>query len=279
MALLGPAQVRALAAELHLKPTKRLGQNFVIDPNTVRKIAALADVGPGDWVLEVGPGLGSLTLALLDAGARVTAIEIDPRLARRLPQTVAEFAPDAAGRFEVRCEDAVDMLAAGRPTKFVANLPYNTGVPILLHVLADFPVRSGVIMVQQEVAARLTATPGSRVYGVPTVKVAWWATARSVGKVGGEVFWPSPNVQSGLVAFERVPVASPELRKPTFAAIDAAFAQRRKMLRSALRGWAAPLDPVQVLREAGIDPALRGESLTVADFRALASVKARLLRP
>lgn len=278
MSLLGPAQVRALADELRLNPTKKLGQNFVIDPNTVRKIAAVAGVGPQDWVLEVGPGLGSLTLALLDAGARVTAIEIDQRLAGRLPQTVAEYAPGA--RLEVRCEDAVSMPASGSPNKFVANLPYNTGVPILLNVLEQFgSVDSGVVMVQMEVAARLTAAPGSRVYGVPTVKAAWWVRTRSAGKVGADVFWPAPNVQSGLVAFDRVPVEQPELRPETFAAIDAAFAQRRKMLRSALRGWAAPLDPSVVLEAAGLDPSKRGEALTVADFRALASAKSAMLRP
>lgn len=278
MALLGPAQVRALAAELDLHPTKKLGQNFVIDPNTVRRIAALAGVGRDDWVLEVGPGLGSLTLALLEAGARVTAVEIDQRLADRLPRTVAEYAPGAS--CDVRCEDAVAMAGFDGPNRFVANLPYNTGVPILLNVLANFPsVQSGVVMVQQEVAARLTAAPGSRVYGVPTVKVAWWAVARSAGKVGSEVFWPAPNVQSGLVAFARTPVEQPDLRVPTFAAIDAAFAQRRKMLRSALRPWAAPLDASDVLARAGIDPAARGEGLTVADFRALASAKSVLLHP
>lgn len=278
MALLGPAQVRALADELGLSPTKKLGQNFVIDPNTVRKIAAVAGAGPDDWVLEVGPGLGSLTLALLETGARVSAVEIDARLAGRLPQTVAEYVPGA--QFDVRCQDAVSMPAVGSPNMFVANLPYNTGVPILLNVLQNFPsVHSGVVMVQQEVAARLTAAPGNRVYGIPTVKAAWWATMRGAGKVGAEVFWPAPNVQSGLVAFERHPVAEPELRPETFAAIDAAFAQRRKMLRSALRGWAAPLDPSTVLQNAGIDPSLRGEALTVADFRALASAKSALLRP
>jgi 16S rRNA (adenine1518-N6/adenine1519-N6)-dimethyltransferase len=278
MGLLGPAQVRALAAQLQLNPTKKLGQNFVIDPNTVRKIAAVAGVGADDWVLEVGPGLGSLTLALLETGARVSAVEIDRRLADRLPQTIAEYAPGA--RLEVRCDDAVSMQAFGEATKFVANLPYNTGVPILLNVLEHFStVTSGVVMVQQEVAARLTAAPGSRVYGVPTVKAAWWVRTRSAGRVGSEVFWPAPNVQSGLVAFERVPVAQPALRPETFAAIDAAFAQRRKMLRSALRGWAAPLDPVRVLDNAGIDPARRGEALTVSDFLALASAKSAMLRP
>lgn len=278
MALLGPAQVRALADELGLNPTKKLGQNFVIDPNTVRKIAAVAGAGPDDWVLEVGPGLGSLTLALLETGARVSAVEIDDRLAGRLPQTVSEYVPGA--HFDVRCEDAVSMPAVGSPNLFVANLPYNTGVPILLNVLQNFPtVQSGVVMVQQEVAARLTAAPGSRVYGIPTVKAAWWATTRSAGRVGAEVFWPAPNVQSGLVAFERRPVAEPELRTETFAAIDAAFAQRRKMLRSALRGWAAPLDASEVLQSAGIDPSLRGEALTVAEFRALASAKSEMLAP
>lgn len=278
MGLLGPAQIRELAAQLDLRPTKRLGQNFVIDPNTVRRIVAVAGVVPGDWVLEVGPGLGSLTLALLETGARVQAVEVDDRLAQRLPQTVADSAGEAAERLEVRAEDATVMPARGAPTKFVANLPYNTGVPILLHVLETVAsVRSGVVMVQQEVAQRLTAPPGSRVYGVPTVKMAWWATARSAGKVGTEVFWPAPNVHSGLVAFERRPVEAPELREATFAAIDAAFAQRRKMLRSALREWAAPLTALEVLQAAGVDPANRGESLTVADFRALASAKSEML--
>lgn len=280
MALLGPAQIRSLARELDLQPTKKLGQNFVIDQNTVRRIAALAQVGPDDVVLEVGPGLGSLTLALLETGARVEAVEIDPRLAQRLPRTVAEFAPDAAGRLTVRCEDAVGMPPAAPATAFVANLPYNTGVPILLNVLAHFPtVGSGVVMVQSEVAHRLTALPGSRTYGVPSVKTAWWAQATWVGKVGAEVFWPAPNVQSGLVRLLRHPVEQPQLRAPTFAAIDAAFAQRRKMLRSALRDWAAPLPATEVLEAAGIDPSRRGESLSVAEFRTLAGAKLRLTGP
>ena len=278
MATLGPAQVRALAAELGLTPTKRLGQNFVIDPNTVRKIAA--GVTAGDLVLEVGPGLGSLTLALLETGARVQAVEIDRRLADQLPRTVAEFDPEAATRLQVRCEDAVAMQPADHPTRFVANLPYNTAVPILLNVLERWPtIESGLVMVQQEVAERLTAQPGSRVYGVPTAKVNWWATTRNAGKVGADVFWPVPNVQSGLVAFQRHEVARPELREATFAAIDAAFAQRRKMLRSALRAWAAPLDAVLVLERAGLSPTARGESLTVEQFQALASAKSAMLRP
>lgn len=278
--LLGASEIRALAAELDVTPTKKLGQNFVIDPNTVRRIAALAGVGADDTVLEVGPGLGSLTLALLETGARVQAVEIDPRLAEQLPLTVAEFAPDAVDRLQVRCEDAVSMQSQGEPTVFVANLPYNTGVPILLGVLERWPsIERGLVMIQQEVAERLTAQPGSRVYGVPTVKLNWWATTRSAGKVGADVFWPAPNVQSGLVAFSRHEVAEPALREATFAAVDAAFAQRRKMLRSALRGWAAPLDPVQVLERAGLEPTARGESLTVRDFCALASAKSVLLAP
>lgn len=279
MAVLGPARIRALAAELELQPTKKLGQNFVIDPNTVRRIARLSGAGPQDVVLEVGPGMGSLTLALLETGAGVEAVEIDRRLAARLPRTVTELDPGA--RLSVRCEDAVSMRPSDlEPTKFVANLPYNTGVPILLNVLHRFTsIASGVVMVQAEVADRLTAQPGSRVYGVPTVKLQWWATARPLGRVGTDVFWPAPNVQSGLVGFERHDVDAPELREQTFAAIDAAFSQRRKMLRSALRLWAAPLPAAQVLETAGIDPASRGESLTVAEFRALASAKSQLQSP
>lgn len=280
MALLGPAQIRDLARELDLQPTKRLGQNFVIDPNTVRRIVTLAGIGPDDVVLEVGPGLGSLTLALLETGARVEAVEIDARLADRLPRTVAQFAPDAVERLTVRCEDAVDMRPDEAATAFVANLPYNTGVPILLTVLEHFPtIASGVVMVQAEVAQRLTAGPGSRQYGVPSVKVAWWAQTRAVGKVGTEVFWPAPNVQSGLVGFQRHPEPDPTARADTFAAVDAAFAQRRKMLRSALRGWAAPLDAAGVCSAAGVDPTARGESLTVQDFLALADAKSRLTSP
>jgi 16S rRNA (adenine1518-N6/adenine1519-N6)-dimethyltransferase len=279
MATLGPAQIRALARELDLRPTKRLGQNFVIDPNTVRRIVTLAGVGADDVVLEVGSGLGSLTLALLETGAAVEAVEIDPRMAGRLPQTVADLDPDA--RLRVRCEDAVDLRPSDlRPTRFVANLPYNTGVPILLNVLQHFPwVQSGVVMVQAEVADRLTAQPGGRTYGVPSVKLAWWATARPAGRVGTDVFWPAPNVQSGLVAFGRHPVTRPDLREATFAAIDAAFAQRRKMLRSALKDWAAPLTADRILQAAGTDPRLRGESLTVDQFRALAAAKSTLCTP
>jgi 16S rRNA (adenine1518-N6/adenine1519-N6)-dimethyltransferase len=281
MALLGPARIRELARELDLRPTKRLGQNFVIDPNTVRKIAAQSGVGPGDVVLEVGPGLGSLTLALLETGAAVQAVEIDERLAQQLPITVGELAGDDASRLTVICANALSVPdLASIPTAFVANLPYNTGVPILLNSLQRYgSIASGVVMVQLEVAQRLVAAPGSRPYGVPSVKLAWWADAEWAGRVGTEVFWPAPNVQSGLVRFVRHPVQRPELRESTFAAVDAAFAQRRKMLRSALRGWAAPLDPVQVLEAAGIGAQLRGESLTVDQFTTLASAKSHLLSP
>lgn len=279
MATLGPAQIREIAAQLGLRPTKKLGQNFVIDPNTVRKIAALSGAGPGDLVLEVGPGLGSLTLALLETGADVLAVEIDQRLADQLPHTVERFDPAGADRLTVICADAVEVRLDGGPTRFVANLPYNTAVPILLNVLEHLPtVAGGVVMVQMEVAQRLTAAPGSRVYGIPTVKTAWWARATAVGKVGSDVFWPAPNVASGLVGFERHAVDAPELRVETFAAVDAAFAQRRKMLRGALRGWASPVEATVVLESAGIDPARRGESLTVSEFRGLASAKSDLLR-
>jgi 16S rRNA (adenine1518-N6/adenine1519-N6)-dimethyltransferase len=281
MAGLGPVRIREIAQELDLRPTKRLGQNFVIDANTVRRIASLARVGPTDVALEVGPGLGSLTLALLETGAQVEAVEIDERLAGRLPRTVGELDPDASERLRVRCQDAVTLRELDwEPTVLVANLPYNTGVPILLNVLERFPtIASGVIMVQAEVARRLTAAPRSRDYGVPSVKLAWWATARSLGKVGPEVFWPVPNVQSGLVGFRRNPQARPALRAETFAAVDAAFAQRRKMLRSALRAWAAPFEALELLEKAGIDPDLRGEALRVEDYLALASAKSAAQPP
>ena len=279
MALMGPARIRQLARELDLQPTKRLGQNFVIDPNTVRRIAGLSGVGPGDVVLEVGPGLGSLTLALLETGAAVQAVEIDARLAQQLPVTVGELAPGAASRLTVVQADAIEPLSlAQEPTAFVANLPYNTAVPILLNALERHEsIRTALVMVQLEVAERLAAGPGSRRYGVPSVKLAWWGSPKLVGKVGTEVFWPAPNVHSGLVGFTRHPVSYPQLREPTFAAVDAAFAQRRKMLRSALRTWAAPLNVLEVLELAGVDPASRGESLTVEQFSALASAKSDLL--
>ena len=244
--LLGPVQVRQLAAELGLRPTKSRGQNFVVDPNTVRMIvqraSTLAEVGPDDVVLEVGPGLGSLTLALLPQVASVTAVELDPALAAALPGTVAQFAPEFADRLQVVVGDAlrVTSLPGPAPTALVANLPYNVAVPVLLEALARWPsIRGGLVMVQKEVADRLCAPPGGRLYGVPSVKLAWYATAQSAGTVSASVFWPEPRVASGLVAFRRHDAPDDEpLRREAFAAIDAAFAQRRKTLRRSLAGWA-----------------------------------------
>ncbi|HEU4566772.1 MAG TPA: 16S rRNA (adenine(1518)-N(6)/adenine(1519)-N(6))-dimethyltransferase RsmA, partial [Marmoricola sp.] len=240
--LLGPAEVRALAGELDLRPTKQRGQNFVIDANTVRRIVRESGVGAGDVVVEVGPGLGSLTLALLETGAEVTAIEIDPLLAERLPQTIGQFAPDAADRFRLVHQDALRISAVPgpAPTALVANLPYNVSVPVLLHLLALLPsLQKGLVMVQAEVADRLAATPGSKVYGVPSVKAAWFADVRRAGAIGRNVFWPAPNVDSGLVAWtRREPRPTSATRQQVFAVVDAAFAHRRKALRGALRGLA-----------------------------------------
>ncbi|WP_433083220.1 16S rRNA (adenine(1518)-N(6)/adenine(1519)-N(6))-dimethyltransferase RsmA [Dactylosporangium sp. CA-052675] len=273
MTLLGPADVRQLADRLGIRPTKQLGQNFVHDPNTVRRIVRAADLAPDDLVLEVGPGLGSLTLALLERELAVCAVEIDPPLAAALPETVRQFAPEQAERLTVIAGDALRADLSGvKPTALVANLPYNVAVPVVLHLLATVPsLRRGLVMVQKEVADRLTAGPGSRVYGVPSVKLAWYATARQAGKVPAAVFWPVPNVESGLVGFEVHGGAGAD-RAATFAVIDAAFAQRRKTLRAALAGWAggAP-EAERILRAAGVDPRLRGEQLTVDDFTRIAS--------
>ncbi|MBN1174169.1 MAG: 16S rRNA (adenine(1518)-N(6)/adenine(1519)-N(6))-dimethyltransferase RsmA, partial [Micromonosporaceae bacterium] len=242
--LLGPAEIRRLAQRLGVRPTKTLGQNFVHDPNTVRRIVTTAGVGPGEAVVEVGPGLGSLTLALLPAAALVYAVEIDPVLAEALPATVAERAPGLADRLVVVAGDALRIaegdFAGPPPTALVANLPYNVAVPVVLHLLATLPtVRHGLVMVQREVADRLTAGPGSRTYGVPSAKLAWYAEAKPAGRVPPAVFWPVPKVDSGLVAFaRREPPAAGIGRKEVFAVIDAAFAQRRKTLRAALAGWA-----------------------------------------
>ncbi len=274
-ALLGPAEVRALAAELGLRPTKALGQNFVIDPNTVRRIVRTAGVGPADVVLEVGPGLGSLTLALLEVVPRVVAVEVDPLLAARLPATVGERAPALADRLAVVQADALRITTLPvAPTALVANLPYNVSVPVLLHLLAAFPsLRSALVMVQLEVADRLAAEPGSRVYGVPSAKARWFGEVRRAGLVGRSVFWPVPNVDSGLV--EVVRTGPPRLdveRAAVFAVIDAAFAQRRKMLRSALAGWAgSPARAEAICAAAGVEPTARGEALGIAAFAALAA--------
>ncbi len=274
-ALLGPAEVRALADRLGVRPTKQLGQNFVIDANTVRRIVRAAGVGADDIVLEVGPGLGSLTLALLGAVRRVVAVEIDPVLAAALPETVAERAPAYADRLEVVPLDAlrVQDLPGPPPTALVANLPYNVAVPVLLHLLERFPaIRRTLVMVQSEVADRLAAPPGSRVYGVPSVKAAWYGEARRAGAIPRSVFWPVPNVDSGLVAIDRrEPPASAVAREDVFAVVDAAFAQRRKTLRSALAPWAGSPDAAErVLRAAGVDPGARGEMLSVRDFARIA---------
>ncbi len=273
--LLGPADVRSLAAALGLRPTKQRGQNFVIDANTVRRIVRAADLAPDDVVVEVGPGLGSLTLALLGAVSRVVAIEVDPVLARALPATVAEHAPDHADGLEVVEADALRVpgLPGPAPTALVANLPYNVSVPVLLHLLALLPtLRKGLVMVQSEVADRLAAGPGSRTYGVPSVKAAWYADVRRAGAVGRNVFWPAPNVDSGLVAWTRrePPVASVS-RQEVFAVVDAAFAQRRKTLRSTLRGLAGSTDAAEAaLAHAGVDPRSRGEALGVEEFARIA---------
>jgi 16S rRNA (adenine1518-N6/adenine1519-N6)-dimethyltransferase len=275
--LLGPVEVRALAKELDVRPTKKLGQNFVHDTNTVRRIVAASGVGPDDVVLEVGPGLGSLTLALLPACKAVVAVEIDPVLAARLPVTAAEFAPSVASRLTVVGADAMRVTAAEiglEPTALVANLPYNVSVPIVLHLLAELPsLRTGLVMVQSEVADRMAAGPGSRVYGVPSVKLAWYADARRAGPVPRSVFWPVPNVDSALVAFTRREPPSSVSRQALFTLVDAAFAQRRKTLRAALAGWAGSAERAgQLLVAAGIEPSLRGEQLDIAQFARLAEV-------
>ena len=273
--LLTPADVRELAARFDIRPTKTLGQNFVIDHGTVRRIVRVAGVGADDVVVEVGPGLGSLTLALLPYVRRVTAIEIDPALAAALPGTVEEHAPDLADRLTVVPGDALRIgeLPGPAPTALVANLPYNVSVPVLLHLLELLPSLERVlVMVQAEVADRITATPGGRIYGVPSAKVAWYASARRAGAVGRNVFWPAPNVDSGLVELLRRP--APVTKAPrgeVFKVIDAAFAQRRKTLRAALAGWAGSAPAAEeALRAAGVDPRTRGEALGIEEFAAIA---------
>ena len=270
MSLLGSGDVRRLAADIGLRPTKQRGQNFVIDANTVRRIVRTSGVGADDIVVEIGPGLGSLTLELLATARRVVAVEIDPVLAEQLPKTVAEFAPDVAGNLDLIHADAlrVDSLPTA-PTALVANLPYNVSVPVLLHFLERFEsLRSGLVMVQAEVAHRLAAGPGSRTYGIPSLKAAWWADVQLAGNIGRSVFWPAPNVDSALVSLtRRDPPAAPELRERTFALVDAAFAQRRKMLRAALAStFSSPGGAEAALIAADIDPTLRGEQLTIGDF-------------
>ena len=274
--MLGPAEVRRLAEELGVRPTRKLGQNFVHDANTVRRIVATAHLRPDDVVLEVGPGLGSLTLALLASAHRVLAVEVDPVLAGALPGTVTARVPEQADRLRTLTADALRVTAAelraaagAKPTVLVANLPYNVAVPVLLHLLAELPsMRSGLVMVQAEVASRLAAPPGSRDYGVPSAKVAWFAEVRRAGLVPRTVFWPVPNVDSGLVALtRRRPPATTAARAVVFALVDTAFAQRRKTVRAALAGWAgSAAEAERLLRAAGVDPSTRAERLTIDDF-------------
>jgi 16S rRNA (adenine1518-N6/adenine1519-N6)-dimethyltransferase len=278
--LLGPADVRSLAGSLGLRPAKKRGQNFVIDPNTVRRIVRAAELSDGETVLEVGPGLGSLTLALLADGHPVRAVEIDPVLAGALPATIGSYAPEQADRFSVVLADAMTVGAdqLGEPTACVANLPYNVAVPVLLHLLQIAPsLRHGLVMVQAEVANRLAAAPGSKTYGVPSAKAAWYAEVRRAGSVGRNVFWPAPNVDSGLVSFVgREPPPTSATREQVFAVVDAAFSQRRKTIRSALARWMPDRDRLDaVLSAAGIDPKVRGEVLGIADFARIADIAAR----
>ncbi|HQE31131.1 MAG TPA: 16S rRNA (adenine(1518)-N(6)/adenine(1519)-N(6))-dimethyltransferase RsmA [Propionibacteriaceae bacterium] len=273
--LLDGRSIRELAAELGLRPSKQRGQNFVTDPNTVRRIVGLSGVGPDDVVIEVGPGLGSLTLGLLETGARVVAIEVESSLARRLVRTVSQRMPGAEDRLAVVEADAmrVTELLGPPPTHVVANLPYNISVPVLLHLAETFPSwQSGLVMVQLEVADRLVAGPGSKVYGVPSAKMAWWATATRVATVPPTVFWPVPNVDSGLVSLtRREPPSTTADRRRVFETIDAAFNQRRKMLRAALAGTiGSSAAAAEVLVAAGVDPRARGETLGIGDFARIA---------
>ena len=268
--LLGATEIRALATALGVSPTKKWGQNFVIDPNTVRRIVSQAHVTADDVVVEVGPGLGSLTLALLEEAAHVVAIEIDPTLATQLPLTVAKFAPSKSEHLTVVQADALMVSTLPlAPTRLVANLPYNVSVPVVLHLLETFPTITEVlVMVQAEVADRLAAAPGNKTYGVPSVKACWYGTVTKAGAIGRNVFWPAPNVDSGLVRIVRHAEVGPtDLRKEVFALVDGAFAQRRKTLRSTLSsvlGDGARID--RVLSVANIDSGLRGEALSPADF-------------
>jgi 16S rRNA (adenine1518-N6/adenine1519-N6)-dimethyltransferase len=306
--LLGPAEIREIADRLGIRPAKRLGQNFVIDPGTIRRIVGQARLRQQDVVVEVGPGLGSLTLGLLEAAERVVAVEVDPVLAGELPRTIAARAAGLAGRLEVVTADALTVQVLPDPpaTALVGNLPYNVAVPVVLHLLEVMPsIEHALVMVQAEVADRICAQPGGRIYGVPSVKLAWYATARRAGTVSRSVFWPVPNVDSALVALTRWPDGgapadklagqpgagqpgagrrAADQRSPSrtavFAVIDAAFAQRRKTLRSALASWAGSAQAAErVLRDAGVDPALRGEAIGIDQYIriALAASQARTI--
>lgn len=273
--LLGAAEIRRLAADLDVTPTKKLGQNFVVDANTVRKIVHVAEVGPADRVVEIGPGLGSLTLAVLETGASVVAVEIDKRLAAELPATARGHGVPA-GALEVITADALQVTELpGEPDVLVANLPYNVSVPVLLHFLETFPhLKRGVVMVQAEVGERLAAAPGSKIYGAPSAKAAWYGPWRLAGTVSRQVFWPVPGVDSVLVGFHRdeKPRGTEDERRRTFRIIDAAFQQRRKMLRQALSTelGGSSAAAIEVLERAGVDPTARGEQLSIDDFHRIA---------
>ena len=265
--LLGASEIRELAAQLDLKPTKKLGQNFVVDANICRKIVKLAQVGKDDIALEIGPGLGSLTLALLDSAKQVVAVEIDDRLAKQLPTTVENHGFKNKDLMVIN-QDAMQLRELSiKPTVLVANLPYNISVPVLLNMLEHFPsINRGVVMVQSEVAERLAAKPNNKQYGSPTVKANWWSSLSLSGSVARSVFWPVPNVDSSLVKFDRhPPLGSENERVATFAVIDQAFAKRRKMMRSALNQLIGT-DAEKLLLDSGIDPTIRGEALSVAQF-------------
>lgn len=274
--LLGGADVRALAESLGVAPTKKLGQNFVTDPNTIRRIVQAAKLTGSETVVEIGPGLGSLTLGLLEQAKHVIAVEIDNKMAAAIEDTVAKRAPGKS--FYLVSADALKVTELPlQPDALVANLPYNISVPVLLHFLEQFStISSGLVLVQAEVAHRLAALPGSKVYGVPSAKLAWYAHANLAGNIGRNIFWPAPNVDSALVYFVKreVPLGSEELRLETFAVIDNAFSQRRKTLRQALASWAGtPALAEEILVKAGIDPTKRGEALTILDFVAIAKAK------
>lgn len=267
--MLGAAEIRQLAESLGLRPTKKLGQNFVIDPNTIKKIVSQANLRPDDLVVEIGPGLGSLTIGLLEAVDQVIAVEIDNRLAQLLPQTVEKYAPGK--RLRVVRADALRVTELpGQPTALVANLPYNISVPVLIHFLETFPsIEKVLVMVQAEVAERLAAKPGGKEYGSPSAKLAWYGKAKLAGSIGRNVFWPAPQVDSALVYFERT---RSERNPEVFKVIDAAFGMRRKTLRQALSNWAGnPQQAEEILRRAGIDPSARGEQLAIDDFVRVAS--------
>ena len=274
--LLGGSDIRALADALGVVPTKKLGQNFVTDPNTIRKIVAQAKLTGSETVVEIGPGLGSLTLGLLEVAKNVIAVEIDHKMAAAIQDTVSKRAPGK--NFFLVSADALKVTELPlHPQALVANLPYNISVPVLLHFLEHFPtIHSGLVLVQAEVAHRLAATPGFKVYGVPSAKLAWYAESNLAGNIGRNIFWPVPNVDSALVYFiKRVkPLGDEALRLDTFQVIDEAFAQRRKTLRQALANWAgSPALAEEILLRAGIDPTKRGEALTILDFVSIAKAK------